>query len=188
MNWTLLRTRLEDLTRTYDARYLGSDPLHRVLTFRSSADREIGGFFAAALAYGNAKAILASLDDLFSRMDGRPAAFVRAFEPRRDGARLATFRHRWTTGRDVADLAAILQAALRDHGTLGALFTRCRRDGEPTVREALGRFVGALLAYAPELPPAAGVRYLLTSPADGSACKRMNLYLRWMVRGDDGID
>lgn len=188
VDWPRLRARLERLARTYDARYIGSDPLHRVLAFRASADREIGGLFAAALAYGNAKAILASLDDLFARMDGRPAAFVRAFDRERDAPRLAGFRHRWTAGSDVADLAAILQAALREHGTLGALFARCRGAGEPTVREALGRFVRALLAYAPGLPPGAGVRRLLASPEDGSACKRMNLYLRWMVRRGDGID
>lgn len=188
IDWERLRARLDVLALTYDARYLRSDPLHRVLAFRGRDDREIGGLFAAALAYGNAKAILASLDDLFGRMDGRPAAFVRGFDPARDGAKLDGFRHRWTTGRDVADLAALLHFALREHRTLGALFARCRREGEPTVREALGRFVRALLAYAPGLPPKAGVRYLLSSPDDGSACKRMNLYLRWMVRPEDGID
>jgi uncharacterized protein (TIGR02757 family) len=71
---------------------------------------------------------------------------------------------------------------------MGALFTGCLRPGETTVRWALARFVDTLLARSPDLPRDAGVRHLLTSPAGGSACKRMNLYLRWMVRGGDGID
>jgi len=187
VNWTLLRARLDTLVATFDRRHLSPDPLERVLAFDDPDDREIGGLFAAGLAYGNAKIIVASLDDLFARMDGRPAAFVRGFDARRAQA-LAGFRHRWTSGEDIAGLCRMLQAALAAHGTLGALFAKCLRPGEPTVREALGRFVGALLAFAPRLPRNAGARRLLASPADGSACKRMNLYLRWMVRGGDGID
>lgn len=188
LNRPLLRRRLEALVRTFDRRYLDSDPLGRVLRFRDDDDREIGGFFAAALAYGNVKQILASLDGLYTRMDGRPAAFVRGYRPARDARRLSGFRHRWTGGRDIADLCGMLRAALAEHGTLGALFAKCRRPGEPTVRDALARFVTALRRYAPRLPAKAGARYLLSSPEDGSACKRMNLYLRWMVRGGDGID
>ncbi len=187
MNWALLQERLDALVATFDRRHLSPDPLERVLAFTDPAEREIGGLFAAVLAYGNAKAIVASLDDLFMRMGGRPAAFVRGWRPARARV-LAGFRHRWTTGADVADLCAMLRPALATHGTLGALFAECLRAGEPTVREALGRFVDALLARAPDLPRDAGVRHLLTSPAGGSACKRMNLYLRWMVRGGDGID
>lgn len=188
VDWRLLRRRLEGLVRTFDKRYLDSDPLGRVLRFASDDDREIGGLFAAALAYGNVKQIRASLDGLYARMDESPAAFVRDFEPARDAERLSGFQHRWTTGNDIAVLCAILRLALKEHGTLGALFSKCRGEREPTVRETLGRFINALLAYAPGLPPKAGVRYLLSSPEDGSACKRMNLYLRWMVRGGDGID
>ncbi len=188
MNWRRLHARFEELLRTFDLRFLFSDPLGRVQRFPEPDDREIGGFLAAALAYGNVKQILASLDDLFARMDERPAAFVRGFKRERDARALAGFKHRWTSDEDVADLCSLLSGALAEHGTLEALFRRCRRDGEPTVREALERFVEALLAYAPGRPRAAGVRTLLASPASGSACKRMNLFLRWMVRDGDGID
>jgi uncharacterized protein (TIGR02757 family) len=188
VNWRRLRARLETLVRTYDLRFLASDPLGRVLGFPDPDDREIGGFLAAALAYGNVKQILANLDDLFARMEGRPAAFIRGFTPARDAPALAGFRHRWTSGEDLAALCALLSPALAEHGSLGSLFGRCRRSGEPTVREPLGRFVEALLAYAPALPRVARVRTLLPSPASGSACKRMNLFLRWMVRNGDGID
>ncbi|OGP83549.1 MAG: TIGR02757 family protein [Deltaproteobacteria bacterium RBG_13_65_10] len=188
VDWPLLKERLDALVRTFDRRFLSPDPLERVLAFGNADDREIGGLFAASLAYGNAKAILASLDDLFARMGGRPAAFVRGFCRARDARVLASFRHRWTAGKDVAHLCAILSAALAEHGSLGKLFARFAASGEPTVREPLIRFVHALLAYAPGLPRDAGVRHLLSSPEDGSACKRMNLYLRWMVRGGDGID
>lgn len=174
--------------QTFDHRFLSTDPLERVLRFRSDEDREVGGLFAAVLAYGNVKQIVKSIDDLFARMDNRPAAFVRAFDRKSDSQRLRSFRHRWTSGDDLTDLCGLLSPALASHGSLGALFGECQRDHEPTVRQALARFVRALLDYAPDLPPKAGVRYLLTSPEDGSACKRMNLYLRWMIRGGDGID
>jgi uncharacterized protein (TIGR02757 family) len=188
VDWPLLKERLDALVRTFDRRFLSPDPIERVLAFRDPDDREIGGLFAAVLAYGNARAICASLDDLFTRMSGRPAAFARGVRRARDARVLAGFRHRWTRGGDVADLCAILSAALAEHGSLGRLFTGCLDPGEATVRDALSRFVGALLAYTPRLPRDAGVRHLLSSPEDGSACKRMNLFLRWMVRGGDGID
>jgi uncharacterized protein (TIGR02757 family) len=188
VDWTLLKERLEALVRTFDRRFLSPDPLERVLAFSDPDDREIGGLFAAVLAYGNARAICTSLDDLFARMSRHPAAFARGFRRARDGRALAGFRHRWTRGGDVADLCEILSAALAEHGSLGRLFTRCLRPGEATVRDALARFVGALLAYAPRPSRGAGVRHLLSSPEDGSACKRMNLFLRWMVRDGDGID
>ncbi len=188
VDWPLLKERLDALVRTFDRRFLSPDPIERVRAFRNPDDREVGGLFAAALAYGNAKAIRASLDDLFVRMDGRPAVFVRGFDRARDARVLADFRHRWTTGGDVAGLCAILSAALAEHGSLGKLFARGLRPGEATVREALARFVHALLAYAPDLSRNASVRHLLSSPENGSACKRMNLYLRWMVRSGDGID
>jgi uncharacterized protein (TIGR02757 family) len=91
------------------------------------------------------------------------------------------------TGPDeVVRLLAGAGALLRTHGTLGAAFARCFAEaGEPTVKGALGRFVDALLdpASVPGAgPPTRRLRHLLPHPARGSACKRLNLFLRWMVR------
>jgi uncharacterized protein (TIGR02757 family) len=85
--------------------------------------------------------------------------------------------------------------ALRRHGSLRSLFLHGYEPSDPNVGPSLTRFVDALLAYdaQPVLgrafePPGSGIRYLLVRPADGSACKRLNLFLRWVVRPDDGLD
>jgi uncharacterized protein (TIGR02757 family) len=118
---------------------------------------------------------------------------VRALDPREAAARLSSFRHRWSDGRDVACLLFFARQMLDTHGSIERFFT----DGlanEPDVEAGLRSFSeralrldhGGLYGKG-VLPRGAGVRYFFPSPAQGSACKRMNLYLRWMVRRD-GVD
>ncbi len=95
----------------------------------------------------------------------------------------------------MAALAWRVAEALREHDSLRGLFLRGYEPSDPNVGPSLTRFVDTLLAYdarpvgAAKLePPGSGVRYLLVRPADGSACKRLNMFLRWVVRPDDGLD
>jgi uncharacterized protein (TIGR02757 family) len=120
---------------------------------------------------------------------------LRAVHPHELRASYRGFRHRWTTGRDVADLLWRVAQALRDHGSLHELFLRGYEPADRNIGSALTRFVDALLEYDGRPvagrtagSPGKGVRYLLSRPADGSACKRLNLFLRWVVRPDDGLD
>jgi len=102
------------------------------------------------------------------------------------------FSYRMTDGRDVACLLYGAGEMLRAHGSLGAAFTKQYRE-TGSVRAALGGFVDQLCA--PDFTPLTGKRaptrrlkHLLPHPDRGSACKRLNLFLRWMVRGPDGVD
>ena len=151
-------------------------------------DREIVALFSAAFAYGGVPQILATLEKLFAPMGKSPRQFVMNFS-RSDSARLRPFYHRFNTGRDVSALCLALKDALETFGSLQNLFIAGNDRGAPTIELGLSRFVQALLARVPAgvygrrtLPRDAGVRFLLSSPESGSACKRMNLFLRWMVR------
>ena len=92
--------------------------------------------------------------------------------------RFAGFAHRFHKTPDLVLFLTVLAEALQRHGTLGALFRECHDPKDADIGPSLTRFVTQLRNGRDE----ASLRYLLTSPADGSACKRMNLYLRWMVR------
>lgn len=191
---TLKRT-LEQVHRRFAGHFLANDPLEYPRRFAAPEDREIAAFISAALAYGRVAMIRRNLDDLFRRMDGRPAEFVGNFDPVRDLARLESFRHRFNSGFDVACLCLMLQKVLLGWGGLEAFFLAGDEEKRGDIGEALSSFVERALAFdlAPlfpggRIPPRASVRYFLPSPARGSACKRLCMFLRWAARPDDGVD
>ena len=146
------------------------------------------GFCAAALAFGRVRSVLASLDTLLSVMGSAPAAFVRRFEPERDGVTLQPFVHRWTRGVDLIALLWILRRMLELTGSIEAFFLHGYRSDAEDIGDALDSFCGRALAFDLEHVYSSGLRrgvdYFFPRPAGGSACKRLNLYLRWMVRRD----
>lgn len=194
----ILKDRLEYLYSTFDIRYLSPDPLEIVHRYARREDREVVGFLASSLAYGRVSQIIASVNRLLGIMEadgGSPAEFVRGFDPARDGGSLMNFRHRFNNGEDMACLLYWMRQAMEEGGSLGGYFLAGYRPEESNVGPSLSRFVRRLLEldrgpFFPAGLPAPGqqVRYLLSTPEDGSACKRLNLYLRWMVRRGDKLD
>lgn len=189
-----LRRRLDDLYRQYDLRFVDPDPLQLVRAYAEPADREVVGLVASALAYGSVALIKRSVARVLAELGPSPAQAVRALDPRDLARRLSGFRHRFNDGRDVACLVGFLGQMLRSHGSVEAFFAEGFLPGAADVREALDSFSARALAldshglYGPgPLPRSAGVRFFFSSPRDGSACKRLNLYLRWMVRRG-GVD
>jgi uncharacterized protein (TIGR02757 family) len=184
--------RLDTLYRTFDHLEAATDPVHIVRRYRNARDREVVGFCAAALAFGRVASVLQSIESLLTVMGPHPARFVRNFEPVRDSKRIEPLVHRWIRGRDLVALLVILQRMLRTSGSIENFFLEgddpampdishaldsfCRRALETDVREAYGR--RGRVSRRP------GVCYFFPRPAQGSACKRLNLFLRWMVRRD----
>ncbi|MDE2658851.1 MAG: TIGR02757 family protein [Acidobacteriota bacterium] len=185
---------VERVFRRHGAGSLDSDPLQFPRRFRRADDREIAAYFAASLSYGNARAVCSSLERVFAWVGPHPARFVREFEPRREAAALGRFRHRWSSAGDLVRLAVMLRGILGQHGTLQALFGRgvVRGPGGRTdLAATIGRFREAALAYD-ETPPEddlsrPGPRYFFPDPHT-SAAKRTTMFLRWVVRPDDGLD
>jgi len=189
-----LRRRLDRLYRHYDHRFVDPDPLQFVRVQTTGPDREVVGLLASALAYGNVLQIKRSIAGVLEVLGPRPAEAVRRIEPRAAARQLSSFRHRFNDGADVACLLFFMRQMLESHGSVEAFFA----DGCPAdaadVGPALASFSARALAldtgglYPGRRTPArAGVRFFFPSPEDGSACKRLNLYLRWMVRRH-GVD
>jgi uncharacterized protein (TIGR02757 family) len=186
---------LEELCRLYDRRFLDSDPVGLVRRFDDPEDREVVGLLAAGLAYGRVASIRASVTRLLAILGERPSRFVDGFDAARDARRFDGFVHRFTRGRDIALLLHLVRQA-RERGGLETMFRAADPDPSgATLGPALDAFGAALFALDARpfvgeggMTRGDGARWLLPLPAGGSACKRSCLFLRWMVRPDDGID
>ena len=185
-----LRDFLEELYRGYNRHELiKPDPLQFIYRYSDPADMEIAGLFAAVLAYGRVAQIEKSLDRLLGKMGKSPAAFVRGFD-KTGRKELQDFRHRFNTGDDISDLCQLLKKVLEDSGSLEQYFLRGYRVGDANIIDALSEFCNWLLqqhARTNDGRVGRGLKYLISDPVRGSAAKRLNLFLRWMVR-DDNID
>ncbi len=187
---------LDALADQYGAAYLHTDPLSEVRRFTSADDREVAGFLAAGLAFGRVDLILRHLQDLWDRLDGQPAQRVDTWTAR-DARRLRGFVHRWVSGPDLAAVLAALGRTRARYGSLRGAFLDGYEPRDADLSGSLALFVGVVRDQVrlgrsrkpiaeTELPR--GVRTFFADPGRGGACKRLNLYLRWLVRPDDGVD
>lgn len=179
-----LRARLDQLVATFDLATISPDPLELPRRYASDDDQEVAGLIAAAFAYGRASHIVTNIGAVLEAMGPSPAAYVRALDAGEARIRFRAFRHRFHKTDDLVGLLERISGVLRAHGSLGALFRSVYRDDERDISGSLSRFVREILQSGPQMtgPDLKRLEYLLSSPSDGSACKRMNLYLRWMVR------
>jgi uncharacterized protein (TIGR02757 family) len=189
-NHARLARSLNELYHEYNRDDSASDPVHLVRPFADLADREVAAFCAAALAFGRVASVLQSIQSLFRIMGPRPAVFVRTFDPEAPHPELRAMVHRWTRGADLAALLWLLRQMLERSGSIEAFFCEGLRPGDADVGAALDAFSTRALAmdirraYG-RVPRRPGVCYFFPRPSGGSACKRLNLFLRWMVRRDE---
>jgi len=183
-----IRDVLEKLYKRYNRRELISpDPLQFLYRYSDPADIEITAFLASALAYGRVQQIEKSLNNLLGRMGDSPSEFVINFDKDKRQT-LKDFKHRFTAGDDISDLLTLLRTIINRCGSIEQYFAMGYNPGDRNIIPALSEFCNSLLdihAAGHKGQPTRGLKYLLVSPAGGSACKRLNLFLRWMVRDDD---
>ncbi|HEY2029108.1 MAG TPA: TIGR02757 family protein [Myxococcales bacterium] len=180
------------LASTDAAARVRGDPVELPHRYRDAQDIEVSALLAAAVAYGRVDLFKPRLTALLERLGKSPARIARTASAAQLLELTKDFEYRMTGPRDVACLLYGAGAMLRRHGSLGASFTaHFQRLG--TVREALGAFVDELCGedFTPitgQRAPSRRLKHLLPHPSRGSACKRLNLFLRWMIRGPDGVD
>jgi uncharacterized protein (TIGR02757 family) len=176
--------------RYHSPEYLRLDPLICLDGFCSHNDLEIAGFVASALAYGRAETIIRNVSNIFEITGLDIAKFSTESSLSRKIRLFRSFKHRFTDGYDIALLLEVLGTMQRRYGSLESLFMEGFAAGDTTIKNALTHFTGKIRGHASRIAPdrEKGIGYLLSSPASGSACKRLNMYLRWMVRPHDGID
>jgi len=183
------------------------DPIALVRVYKTAADQEVAAAIASGLAFGRVAAFRPVIAALLTRADqrGGPAAWVRSIDTA-DVQALEGLRYRWMSGQDLALWCATLGLALRRHDSLGTIICAGSQPDHPHIGPALehlactlrelavvaARSLGLPAKTFADLPR--GARYFLPLPSGGSACKRLCMLARWMVRppGDprrgDGID
>jgi uncharacterized protein (TIGR02757 family) len=165
------------------------DPVSVVHRYPLALDRELVGLMASAVAFGNVKAFRAKLEQALARIG--PDVAETADDELDVFARLHGWRHRVYRGEDLARLLVGARRVQRAWGSLGRRFAEdLAREGD--LRRALTSFTGAVREAGGLDRKNAGKRrgasHILADPSGASGCKRLLLYLRWMVRPADGVD
>jgi len=189
-----LKEALELLYAARSQHHLANDPLSFCHRYREPADQEAAALIAAVFAYGSVKVIKGSLTRIFDILGESPARFIDHLDPEKLRQLCSGFKHRFNSGDD---LAALLYAIhqMRKQGGLASFFSQFHHPDADTVEQGLNGFCSAVLGldYYPVFGPAgltatSTYRFLFPAPAGGSACKRLCMFLRWVVRPADGID
>jgi uncharacterized protein (TIGR02757 family) len=191
---TLLKQTLDDIAAARSPRYLANDPLSFCHRFADPADQEVAALIASSLAYGAISVILKSLETVFALVGNSPASFCDQFEPQRGLQEFGSFKHRFNDGRDLCALFWAIRTMRRQAGSIEQFFLRSSLP-EEDVTAALNGFCRDVLSLDYSLvfgrsgiPADSYFPFFFPSPRSGSACKRLCMFLRWMVRSNDGID
>ena len=159
------------------------DPLQFLHGYPDPLEREVVGLLAALLAYGRVEQIIKAVKTTLMIMQHRPLSYLQETDPATITHAFAPFKYRFTKGADMSFLLIKIQNAIRKYGALHHLFVSgiTPEDIEQcNILPPMTRFFENILEGGQ-------CGHLLPNPAKGSACKRMNLFLRWMVR-HDGVD
>jgi uncharacterized protein (TIGR02757 family) len=165
--------------------FIESDPIQIPRQFSLKQDIEIMGFWTAVLAWGQRKTIINKAGELARLMDNAPHEFI-LNHSEKDRERLLHFKHRTFQAIDTLYFLEFLQHFYRSHFSLEEAFTKNMQPDDPHVGNALSGF-HRLFFSLPECPRR--TRKHVPTPGNKSSCKRLNMFLRWMVRQDNnGID
>jgi len=179
-----IKNLLEDRYKKYNQpAFIPHDPIVIPHAFSRFQDIEIAGFFAALLAWGQRKTIINKCRELMQRMDQAPYQFIMGCQED-DLKSLIGFKHRTFNETDLLYLVSFLKEFYREHLSLEDAFTN---SGQIQKQKQRLEYFYNLIFSSPDAP--LRTRKHISSPAKKSACKRINMYLRWMVRHDNrGVD
>jgi uncharacterized protein (TIGR02757 family) len=180
-----LKRKLEYHYKAFDKSKLEPDPLQFPHLFNDEKDIEVMAFIASVFAYGNVKQIINSLNRFLVIANNQPYKFIRSFS--KNNTRKDNFIHRFYSNDDVLILFQLLKAVYNDFGSLKSLFLSGYTEADLNTKNAIANFSNFFLQTAPNEFGALsrGLKFMFPLPEKGSACKRMNLFLRWMVRKDE---
>jgi len=174
-----LRAYLDPIAARFEhPRFIEDDPISIPHAFEDPEDQVLMGLFAALLAWGRRDIMLRKLAELCALFNYQPASFIHDYAEATHRRTLEGFKHRTFNASDLHGLIMALQAVTR-YQSLERLFQQGLRTQDP-VQHGIEHFSTALLAAVPGQPTR--MRKHLARPSTGSACKRLNMYLRWMMR------
>lgn len=181
-----LKPWLDDwVERIEQPEYIKDDPVSFMHAFDDKEDQALAGFFAAIMAWGRRDIVIAKVQDLLERMNHRPSAFIRNFSDA-DAPIFDGFKHRTFKPVDMFWLTKSLQKILTRYGTFEAFWNHCYEKARQTNRELIAVFHHEFFAMHEEIPRR--TRKHVSNSEKGSSCKRLFLYLRWVIRKGSPVD
>ncbi|MEY4987932.1 MAG: hypothetical protein RL567_1711 [Bacteroidota bacterium] len=166
-------------------RFIEHDPIQIPHLFTKKQDMEIMGFWVAMLAWGQRKTIISKAHELIELMDGTPYQFILQHQSS-DLKRFESFKHRTFNATDALYFISFFKRHYQQYDSLETAFGATYQAEEQTVEQAINRFYTHF--FDDEFAPQRTQKHI-ASPTKNSACKRINMFLRWMVRKDEtGVD
>ncbi len=181
-----LKQKLDQHYKAFDKSQLMPDPLQFPHLFQNEKDIEVMAFIASVFAYGNVKQIINSLNKFLLVCDNKPYRFIKNFSYSQNHSEFS-FIHRFYSSKDVIQLFQLLKITCEEFGSLKKLFLRGYNPNEENLKNAMTNFNQYFLNTAQKefKTLSRGIVFMFPLPEKGSACKRINLFLRWMIRKDD---
>jgi uncharacterized protein (TIGR02757 family) len=163
------------------------DAIRYPMRYAAPGDREVVGLLAACMAYGRVDLFGPWIEWALERMGDSPARFALGFDAAESARAFEGFHYRFNRAADLTAFCLAIQRILAAHGALGAFFAARYEEARGDIGAALESFVGAFLtpdlaAVFPRRRFSYGYRHWFPRPSRGGACKRLLLFLRWMVR------
>lgn len=182
MNTSYIHNLLEEKLTYYNhPRFIADDPICIPRSFTGLQDKEIMGFWAAVLAWGQRKTIINKCKELVERMDGSPYDFIMNHSES-DLKAIEGFKHRTFNDTDALYFITFFKNHYAKNISLESAFI----SPSQTAEDSLSNFYHYFFSF--EAAPQRTHKHI-ASPTKKSACKRINMFLRWMVRQDDhGVD
>jgi uncharacterized protein (TIGR02757 family) len=155
--------------------------------FNDERDIEIVGLIASIFAYGNLKQIENTIKKFIVVFKGKPYLFIKNFSLSKDSKKISGIKHRFYSEDDVLRLFIILNKEIKKHRSIKKIFLQGYNISDENVKNGISNFsnhfLNSFLETFGEI--SGGIKFMFPIPEKGSACKRMNLFLRWMVRKDE---
>lgn len=163
------------------------DPLQFPHLFKDEKDIEVMAFIASVFAYGNVKQIINSLNRFLVICENKPYKFIEKFNSAKQSESKFTFIHRFYSSNDITQLFHLLNTSNNDFGSLKKLFLSGYNSKDENLKNAITHFSQYFLDKAQKEfgTLSRGIVFMFPLTEKGSACKRINLFLRWMIRKDE---
>lgn len=181
-----LKRKLDYHYKYFDFSKISPDPLEFPHRYFLANDIEISAFISSIFAYGNVKQISNTLEKIHKLMRNEPYKFVMRFHYEKDIDKFREIKHRFYTNEDIAALFYYLNQIYTNYESLKYSFLLYYFEKDPDLKNAISFFSKHFLEIISGLGNTShGLKFMMPDPLKGSACKRMNLFLRWMIRKDE---
>jgi uncharacterized protein (TIGR02757 family) len=177
-----LKQKLDYHYKAFDRTTISPDPLQFLHLFSDEKEIELVGFISSVFAYGNVKQIINTLNRLMAAGGNRPYEFIMNSTAAEIKKKLKGIKHRFYSEQDVQEFFLTLSRLYKKEGSLENIFMKYYNPADDNLKFPIQKFSGHFISAGYNSP---GFRFMFPLPEKGSACKRMNLFLRWMVRKDE---